>query len=377
MNETTNNILPPKEQTDLQGHDETLEHFWEVFNTGRAHHAWLITGAKGIGKATFVYRIIRELLAQNHIVQELATAESSTGGLFGDALPIVSPTDANIDENNDEKNIDAGGGVSKDHPIFKQVASGVHPDLFMIESTIEIGAGSQIKVDEVRKLSGFTTMTSANNGWRIALIDPVDQLNRNAANALLKILEEPPKKTLVFLISHTPGKLLPTIRSRCRVLKMHTLEENIIEDLIDKYFSNFYDGDKRILTRYAEGSFGRVVDFCKNDGLTIYKSFLNLMEYFPDFNVQDLYKFCEKYAKNADDFMTTINMLFWWIGKNITAVHTEKNSEEFAQYFTKENSKQWVELWDKMQELVGQTKTFHLDRKQVLLSIFTTMKKIK
>ncbi|MHA1539090.1 MAG: DNA polymerase III subunit delta' [Alphaproteobacteria bacterium] len=371
MTENTENILPPKEQTDLLGHDEALAHFWDVFNTGRAHHAWLVTGTKGIGKASFVYKIIREILAETHVVQELATAESSTGGLFGDALPMTAPATETLEED-----VYTGEGLAPDHPVFKQVASGVHPDLFVMESELEMGAGSQIKVDEVRKLSSFTTMTSANNGWRIALVDPVDQLNRNAANALLKILEEPPKKTLIFLVCHAPGKLLPTIRSRCRVLKMKTLPEDVIEELIEENFKLVSSGDQRMLTRYAEGSFGRAVNFYDNDGLTIYKSFLNLMETFPKFNTADLYKFCEKSAKEADGFVTTVNMLFWWMGKNMTAVHTGDGAEEFSQYFKEENLPEWLALWDKMQELLGQTKVFHLDRKQVLLSLFSTMKKI-
>lgn len=173
----------PREVFDLEGHAEAEAGFEAARARGRLHHAWLLAGPEGVGKATFAYRAARRLLG----------APAVEG-----ASPLTS---------------------DPDHPVSRQVAARSHPDLLVIERLGEDGKmRKSIPVDEARKLSDFFSKSPASAPHRVAIIDPADDLNVNAANAVLKTLEEPPPRGVIFLVAHAPGRLLPTIRSRCRRL---------------------------------------------------------------------------------------------------------------------------------------------------------------
>ena len=176
-------IPHPREAFDLQGHEASEAAFEDARRRGRLHHAWLLTGPEGVGKATFAYRAARRLLG--------APADPAHGLL----------------------------GASPDHPVSRQVAARAHPDLFVLERLGEEGKVRKvIPVDEARGLSEFFSKSPASAPHRVAIVDAADDLNVNAANALLKTLEEPPSRGVLLLVSHAPGRLLATIRSRCRRL---------------------------------------------------------------------------------------------------------------------------------------------------------------
>jgi len=173
---------------DLVGHEGAEAAFEDARTRGRLHHAWLLTGPEGVGKATFAYRAARRLLGAPH--------DGRHGVL----------------------------GVDPDHPVSRQVSARSHPDLLVIERMGEDGKlRKSIPVDEARKLSEFFSKSPAAAPHRVAIIDPADDLNINAANAVLKTLEEPPPQGVIFLVSHSPGRLLSTIRSRCRRLLFRPL----------------------------------------------------------------------------------------------------------------------------------------------------------
>ncbi len=176
-------ILAPARTPRLVGHDEARRRILRAFASGRAHHAWLISGREGIGKATLAWHMARLLLAFPG--REIANAPAED-------LP-------------------------PDHPVSHQVAAISHPDLFLLRRTRDrqgrLRAG--IVVDDVRALSHFLSLRPGQGGRRVVIIDTADEMNISAANALLKVLEEPPRETFFFLVSHAPGRLLPTIRSRC------------------------------------------------------------------------------------------------------------------------------------------------------------------
>ena len=171
----------PRECFELEGAEASEAAWLEAAERGRLHHAWLLAGPPGVGKATFAYRAARRLLG---------AAPSPRHGLLG-----AGPED----------------------PVSRLVASQSHPDLLVLEKDAD-GKRRSIVVDEARKLPEFFSKGPGMAAWRVAIVDTADDLNDNAANAILKTLEEPPERGVVLLVTHAPGRLLPTIRSRCRRL---------------------------------------------------------------------------------------------------------------------------------------------------------------
>jgi DNA polymerase III subunit delta' len=188
----------PRVTPQVFGHDAAEARILDAFNAGRLHHAWLISGPEGIGKATLAWRIARFLL----------TAPDRESGLFGAPEPVVS-----LD-------------TDPDHPVARRVAALSEPRLFLLRRPWDDKTEKlkqDIPVDEVRRMKGFFQLTATEGGPRVALIDAADDLNPSGANALLKLLEEPPPETTFLIVTHRPSGLLPTIRSRCRDLRLSPL----------------------------------------------------------------------------------------------------------------------------------------------------------
>jgi DNA polymerase-3 subunit delta' len=197
---------------ELFGHETAEKTLLDSWNSGRMPHAWLIAGRRGIGKATLAYRVARFALSQG--------AEQG-GGLFGED-PVVAGNLA----------------VDPAHPVCRQINASGHPDMTTIERSINPTTKKlrgEIVVDDVKRLSSFLSLTTAAGEWRVVIVDAADEMNRNAANALLKGLEEPPANTLFLLLAHAPGRLLPTIRSRCRVLSLSPLPEATVVELLARH----------------------------------------------------------------------------------------------------------------------------------------------
>ena len=184
----------PRATTRLFGHAEAERALLDAYRGGRLPHGWLIGGPPGIGKATLAYRMARFVLA--HPDPQLAAVRSA---------PSLALPD--------------------DHPVVRRVAAQAQGDLLVLERTIgETGKlRTRIAVDDVRRSVSFFGSTAGEGGWRIAIVDSVDELNPASANALLKVLEEPPARALLLLVSHAPGRALATIRSRCRLLTLRPL----------------------------------------------------------------------------------------------------------------------------------------------------------
>ena len=190
----------PRETTDLFGHRDAELALLNAYRSGRIPHAWLIGGAQGIGKATLAYRMARFVLAHRHpLGADVQRAETLH----------VDPAD----------------------PVARHVAAGAHGSLLTLERTLNDKGVMRtvITVDETRETISFFGSTASVEGWRVCIVDTVDELNPNAANALLKILEEPPQQSLFLLVSHAPARVLPTILSRCRKLALRPLA---VEDVI-------------------------------------------------------------------------------------------------------------------------------------------------
>jgi len=187
----------PRETSVLVGQATAEAAFLDAFNGDRLHHGWLLTGPKGVGKATLAWRIARFLLA----------TPKDDGGMF------AAPTPETLD-------------IAADHPVNARMQALSEPSLFLLRRGWDDKAKklkTVITVEEVRKLRGFFAMSNPDGGRRVVIVDAADEMNVSAANALLKVLEEPPADCILLLIAHQPSRLLPTIRSRCRELRCRTL----------------------------------------------------------------------------------------------------------------------------------------------------------
>lgn len=252
----------PSETPRLFGQDKAEQTFLDAYNQGRLHHGWLLTGPKGVGKATLAWRMARYLLA---------TPEGDGGGLFGEALPDPISLD-----------------ISPEHPVARRMQAGSEAGLFVLRRTVDEKSNrlrSVITVDEVRKLKNFFALSSADGGRRIVIVDAADEMNTSAANALLKVLEEPPEKTFLFLISHQPSRLLPTIRSRCRELRLSPLSLGELQQaLVQAEVSA--DQAPESLIALSGGSVGEAVRLANLEGVKLYQAILSVIETMPRFDRQ-------------------------------------------------------------------------------------------
>ncbi len=231
------------ENTKLFGHGEAEAFLAQSYRSGKGHHAVLIEGPEGIGKATLAFRFANHVLSHPD--------------------PATAPTTI--------------GDPDLNSAVSRQIASGASHNLLYLARPVDEKTGkvkSAITVDEVRKAGRFFSQTSGTGNWRIVIIDPADDMNRNAANAILKILEEPPKRALFLLISHAPGKLLPTIRSRCLPLKLAPLSDEALARALDHL--GIDAGDQALLSA-ANGSVGEALKLINYGGGEIISAYNDVL----------------------------------------------------------------------------------------------------
>ena len=216
----------------IVGQDRAVEQFARAWESRKLHHAWLLAGPKGVGKATFAHAAARRVLAE------------AAGPPF-DLPGINAPVD---------------------HPIVKLIEAGSHPDMRWLERLPKEkgeGLARNISVDQVRSLGELFDFSPALSPWRVAVIDTIDELETSAANALLKMLEEPPANSLFFLVSHAPGRLLPTIRSRCRRLDFPALENDAMVSILEIQAPEVSSVERQRIIPLSFGSAGRALAFAE------------------------------------------------------------------------------------------------------------------
>ncbi len=240
----------PRDTPVLYGQEAAEQAFLAAHATGRLHHGWLLSGPRGVGKATLAWSIARFLLATPPLEDE---------GLFG-APP--APTTLRIDP---------------DHPVARRMAAGAEPGLKVITRTPSPTTDrlrDQIVVDDIRALAGFFHLSATDGGRRVVIVDAADEMNPSAANALLKMLEEPPARATLLLVSHQPSALLPTIRSRCRVLRLAPLAPDAMTQALAQSGIEATDAS---LAELSGGSVGAALQLSLLDGLGTYAELLSIL----------------------------------------------------------------------------------------------------
>jgi DNA polymerase-3 subunit delta' len=347
--------VEPRANPLLIGQEEAVSRLESFYRSGRLPHAMILSGPRGVGKATLAFRFARWLLAQG----------GGGGGLFGGAEP------------------QPGLAVDPADPIFRRVASGGHPDLLTLERGVNEKTGKareEIVIEDTRAVGGFLRLTPAEGGWRIIVVDAADELNRNSANALLKVLEEPPRQALLLLVAHAPGSLLPTIRSRCRTVPLRSLADEEVAELLRRYRPGVSANEEGMLVRLAEGSIGRALDLAEAGGAELYGELVALLSELPKLDVAAVHGLGERLARSdaADEFRTVADLIGWWLARmvrggakgTVPAEIVPGEGAAMRRLLDRAALDQWVALWEKITLLFAQADDLALDRKQVVLTAF-------
>ena len=350
---------PPRKNPELVGHEKTEAQLLDAWRSGRLAHGWLIHGPPGIGKATLAYRFARFVLSGG-----------GEGGLFGDDAQDLA--------------------MDPDNPLFRRVAAGGHADLMAVENSYDANRKrfrDEIVVADVRAITPFMRLTSSEGGWRVVVVDSADEMNLNAANALLKILEEPPDNSLLLLVSHSPSRLLPTIRSRCRALAMRPLAEDRVEALLCRHRPELAPGEAAALARLAKGSPGRALRLVDAGGLTLYGDIVGLLAG-GGLDVAALHGLAERVARpNARDaYSALMELLSQWITGLVRLGACRATADEIAnqaviegegavieRLLARASLEQWIEVWEKIGRLAADVERVNLDRKQVVITAFSAL----
>lgn len=323
----------PRANPLLLGHPEAEATILDALGAGRVHHAWLITGPEGVGKATLAYRFARRLLA---------------GQAPGDSLAL-----------------DPG------HPVFRRVAASSHADLLTVERAFNEKTKrmrTQIAVEDVRKINGFMSLTPAEGGWRVVVVDGAEDLNGASANALLKILEEPPPRAILLLVCSAPGRLLPTIRSRCRRLRLTPLGDEAMEPLLAQYLPDLSANERGRLITLAEGSPGRAIMLAEDEGLKIAGLVDKLLADLPAVRVSRGYEIADILGRSETGFSTFMDLLRAGVASAVRESVRGRADPDQERLAALRPLDAWGEVWQGLTKLQEETERFALDKRQAIVA---------
>ena len=365
-------LTGPLAESELIGHAEAERALLDAWASGRLHHAWLISGTEGIGKATLAGRFARFLLAHGIPGKKAASVVDSGPSLFGEPEPKA------------EEGTPTSLYVAPGDPVFQRVKSRGHADFFTVTRGYDDKKKRERKViviDDVREVRDFTGLTAAEDGYRVVLIDGAEDMNRNAENALLKALEEPPKRTIFLLVSHAPGRLLPTTRSRCRLLTLRALDDDNVSALLTKHRPDLAPDENAALIRLADGSIGRALRLAEEGGVALYREMVGLLGKLPDLDISAAHAFSGKLAPpTAVGYELFGELLGDWIARMVrlgaggpSAEVLPGESALMGRLAAGRSLDQWVEVWEKIAHLFARAAAVNLDRKQVVLSVLLTL----
>jgi DNA polymerase-3 subunit delta' len=347
----------PRLTPHLFGHGAAEHAFAQQLEAGRTHHAWLIAGREGIGKATLAYRIARYALA---VRGERGKGEPAAG-------PLAVP----------EASIAA-----------RQVRALSHPGLLVLRRPWDQKAkrfGISIPVDEVRRLKSFLTLSAGPDAWRVVIVDQADELNTNAANALLKSLEEPPARALFLLVSSQPGRLLATIRSRCRRLDLAPLAPGDLRSAVTAALAAAQadpiaeDAWPR-LAAGAQGSVRRLLALARSDGASLQGKVATLLAGLPALDWGQVHALADEVTGSGGEqrfdqlFTLLMDEIARLVRAEVTGVGAAETSRLAARIVRPDGVATWAELWETVSVRKAETAALNLDRKALILETFSQIK---
>lgn len=346
--------VTPRSNPDLLGHEAVEKALLADFNAGRLPHAIVLAGPAGIGKATLAYRLARFLFTQGG---------EAAAGLFGEPEKPASLY------------------VAPSNPVFPRIVSGGHYDLVVIEREFDEKRGrlkNDISAESVRKINPFLHKTAGEGGWRVVIVDSAEYLNITSQNALLKILEEPPEKTVLILTTSQPGSFLPTIRSRCRMIHMNALPEETVAALLEKFVPAISPGDRATVSRYAEGSIGRALQFYRDNGIELYKTLLALVTPLPQLDIVKVHDLAEKIGRVEQSYETAREILTNWC-ERLARLQARQlpltdilpgDAAIFQRLMDHYPPRHFLQTWEKISQLFLQAEYANLDKRQALITAF-------
>ena len=318
----------PRANPFLMGHDAAERMLEDAMASGRMHHAWLFTGPAGIGKTTLAYRFARAVFAGGGML-EMAPAR----------------------------------------PVFRRVAQGSHADLLTLELPVDEATGKpkgEIPVAAVRAVAPFLHLTAIEGGWRVVVVDGAEFLNRNAANALLKLLEEPPARALILLVCAAPGRLLPTIRSRCRTLRLQALDDTTVDALLGRYDPALTAPERAALVRLGEGSIGRALALAEADGVRmagLVADVLGAAPRLPAAQVQHVADAIGRAEKDAPAYSTFMTLLRAALSQAVRSTAAGQGDERQRRLAAARPLAEWGEVWHALTRLQDETERLNLDKR--------------
>lgn len=354
MSEDADDAVPePRKNPYLVGHEAAAKEFISAFNSGRMAHAWLLSGPRGIGKATLAYRMARFILAQE--------APSDSPGLFGAPPPMTSLE------------------MSANHPVFRKAASGGHPDFRVLEREFtEKGdkRATVIKIKQVRDVLEFIYLTPAESAWRVVLVDGIDEMNEEAANAILKVLEEPPKRSILILVAHNADRLLPTIRSRCRRVELRPLLPTQVATLIGRYRLDLKTAEARALSVLGDGSVGRALEIADEGGMELFAELIALLGQAPSLPAVKLQALGDKTLR-GDNFRTLAGLTTWWLARiaaqaargDLDTADEIIPGEKAAARKLAHHPAALSEAWSEASYLAARTEAINIDKKRATMGL--------
>lgn len=338
----------PQFNSYLLGHTEAEQLFLKCWQNKTLHNSWLISGAKGIGKATFAFKIARFMLsADENNYNQYTNLDVSPNSMVhkliaGNAHPDFKVLQRDFIDADRKK-------------IVKAIKDG---DALSNEELKELKKSAFIRVDDVRTINEFLSHHSSNGGWRVVIIDSADDMNTSAANAVLKILEEPPHKTLMLLVSHNPEKLLPTIRSRCAKIELKPLKDAEVSSLLRRYRPNISEKDIKKITMISSGSIGKALNYADNGAAEKYDAICELAVSGVNFKIADILSFCNEATSSEENYFLTQELILKFLSEH--AKSTTKVVET-------------ADCWTTTIKTFTEVDSLNLDKKQALMNIMVNI----